>query len=109
MIINKKMSTNAGHWILIIKPEDDLLEIFDSLGTKEEDVEHMKSLAARCQFNNTRFQSPNSKSCGLFCLYTAFWRISDIDLPYGEVLSELFSPDPEKNEQIVKDFEKEWL
>ena len=103
------MSPSVGHWILIIKPNNQLLEVFDSLGAKKEDVEHMSSLAERCQFNNTRFQSPDSESCGLFCLYTAFWRISDLDLSFGDVMSELFSKNPEENEHMVKEFQKEWL
>ena len=99
----------VGHWILIIKSENGLLEVFDSLGAKEEDVECMSRLAEKCQFNETAVQAPNSESCGLFCLYTAFWRLSDFDLSFGAVLAQLFSKNLEENEHIVKEFQKSWL
>ena len=87
-----------------MKPRVGVVEFFDSLGTSPNDLEYLKCFGKTVHYNETRVQGLTSTNCGLFCLYVAFMRLVDIDLPYKEVMSDLFSKDFEKNDRLVMRF-----
>lgn len=93
-----------GHWVLIIKPKDGLVEFFDSLGCNKEELDKLRIYGATLNFNEERVQGEMSTSCGLFCLYVAFWRLCNLDLSLKEVFSNLFSQNFKENEILVHNF-----
>ena len=105
IIVNKsKSDSSVGHWLLIIRTEPDIVELFDSLGCNGEDLEILKRYGVKIKFNETRVQGPDSKNCGIFCLYVAFWRLANIDQTFSEALADLFSKNFSNNDKLVLDF-----
>ena len=109
MLVNLLLSTKIephqkiGHWVLIVQG-DDIVEFFDSLGAKSTDVNKVKKFGPTVQFNKDPVQGKNSTFCGQFCLFVAFNRLLDFDLTFSEVLSDLFSANLQKNDNIVLEF-----
>lgn len=106
-ITNLSKSNELGtHWITIIKSEPQLIEIFDSLGTKIELLKpylkfHKKPVVI---YNEGAFQLSTSASCGFFAIMFAVERCFNFDLKFKKLLAEIFSPNVEINEKLVKDF-----
>ena len=90
--------------MLIIKVCPDTVEIFDSLRSEEEEVKIFQIYGSRILFNETKVQGPESTKCGLFCIYVAFWRLTNLDLSFMEVMSDLFSNSFKRNDQLVDKF-----
>jgi len=55
------------------------------------------------------FQSEISTSCGKFVLYFIFERLTNLDIPYFELLEEIFKENSSANEKIVEDFYNQTL
>lgn len=104
VILNKNMNSEIGHWVLVLRNDSDNIEVFDSLGGEKSDVKPLEKLSKNIQINGTRVQGPTSKNCGIFCLYTAFWRLSCLDQTYEAVLSDIYSYSYEDNEKRINDF-----
>ena len=103
VIINKHMNSEVGHWVLFFKI-DGTIEVFDSLGGVESDIEPFKNLSKKYIISGTQVQGPTSKNCGIFCLYTAFWRLSCLDQTFESVLSDIFTNDYSVNEERIQVF-----
>lgn len=100
----------SGHWILIIKPEPGTIEVFDSLGADRDNlIQRLSKLGNKIIFNESRVQATGTKTCGLFCLYVAFWRLCDLDLSFEEVMKNIFFSDMIKNEALVEEFSQTYL
>ena len=84
--------------------------MFDSLGANQDNIiSSLGRLGNRIVFNESRVQAVGSKTCGLFCLYVAFWRLCDLDLSFEEVIKNIFYSDTSKNEALVQDFLQTYL
>ena len=105
VILNKQIkNSDIGHWVLLMINDDNTSEYFDSLGGEESDIEPLKKLSTRFLINGTQVQGPTSKNCGIFCLYTAFWRLSCLDQTFESVLSDIFSTNYQVNEERIELF-----
>ena len=108
VILNKDMNSEVGHWVLLLRIDDDTIEVFDSLGGGESDIQFFKTLSTTFIINGTQVQGPKSKNCGIYCLYTAFWRLSCLDQSFESVLSDIFSRNYEVNEERIQLFFKKY-
>ena len=106
-VTNLSKSTQMGtHWISIVKSEPNLVEIFDSLGTRYHQLKpYLKFYKnPNLEYNNCAFQLDNSTTCGLFAITFLVERCMNFDLKYKEVLACTFTEDKNTNEEIVKEF-----
>jgi hypothetical protein len=101
-----KSSEPGSHWISFIKPEPKTIEIFDSLGTKINNLRpYLKfSNNPNIIYNEAPFQTATSSTCGLFAIMFLIERSFNFDLKFNELLAEIFDKNPEINEKIVFDF-----
>ena len=98
---------SGSHWIVIIRPEKNTLEIFNSLGgdTFNEIKNHLKfTCKLEIHSNETPFQSKLSTSCGYYCIFFAVNRILNLDMSFEHLLEHLFTNNIEINESNVKRF-----
>jgi len=108
IILNLSPSTHPGsHWVVLIRPHGNELELFNSLGSK--DLADIKpylnfNFKADLSFNNTPVQLPTSSTCGLFCIYFAAHRLFNLDESFEEFLEENFSTSLQENENKVTAF-----
>ena len=112
LIANRVITSESdvGHWILIIRPKPGMIEVFDSLGcTKQDLLPELKHFGYSLLFNETRVQALGSTSCGAFCLYTAFWRLVNIDRTFSQVLTDIYTNNFEENEETVMEFKKKYI
>ena len=57
------------------------------------------------EFNETSFQTNESNSCGLFCIYYIIQRMHNLDLSFEELLEDIFDDKNEEiNEESVRNF-----
>ncbi len=109
-ILNMSRSNELGsHWISVVKSSPNLVEIFDSLGTKYEILKpYLKfNKNSNIVFNDCAFQLPTSTTCGFFAITFCVNRCLNFDLKYKEVLAHVFTEDLNKNEEIVTEFVSE--
>jgi hypothetical protein len=109
IICNLSPSDEPGtHWILIIRPDNSCLEIFNSLGYKNLDTikPHLNifSRNLELEFNSDQFQPDNSKNCGYFCIYMAVHRVLNYDLNFLTVLEDYFTANKNNNDVLVYDY-----
>ncbi len=64
----------------------------------------LKKFHGVCEFNITAVQARESTSCGQFCIFVAIHRYFNEDLPFQELLNDLFDLNLEKNEKRACDF-----
>ena len=104
-----KKNEIGSHWISIVKSSPDLVEIFDSLGTKYDVLKPYLKFNKKPNiiFNDCPFQMATSTTCGLFAITFCVNRCLNFDLKYKELLAHVFSDDLNKNEQIVTEFVSE--
>ena len=84
-------------------------EIFDSLGvnsTKERLLQKHIPHNFCVTFNVQPFQVKTSTSCGLFCIFYVVQKHYNNDSSMQEILSKIFSADPNRNEIKVANFLK---
>lgn len=75
------------HWFLVLKIENHF-EVFDSLGTSEEEVKsRLGTSIKKCFFNSSPVQAAASVLCGQFCCYFALVRLYNADLRFAKVKS----------------------
>lgn len=105
VILNKDMINHVGHWVLLLRIDSDTFEMFDSLGAEKKDIKALEKLSSKhVEVNGTRVQGHTSKNCGIYCLYTAFWRLTCLDQTFESVLSDIFTTNFEENEERIKYF-----
>ena len=110
MICNSDTSNGTGqHWFCYIKTEKSKVECFDSLGINDEKKLFLESHKFRgvkeLHFNETQFQESETNTCGLFTIYFIIERMHNLDVPFLEILEELFDANDLKiNENRVKIF-----
>ena len=101
-------STTAGsglHWFVLCRREENLYEIFDSLGSSKSTVQKVLSgVVGQCDFNETSVQPKSSEACGQFCIFFAIQRYFNDDLEFGELLNEDFAENLELNKKKVLSF-----
>ena len=108
LIVNLSPSGTPGsHWVVIVRSNKNLIEIFNSLGC--DDLEPIKShlsfrFTAEIEFNNTALQMATSTSCGLYCIYFAIHRVLNFDQAFEETLSDYFVENLAANENKVAQF-----
>lgn len=98
---------SGSHWIVLVRPAKNTLEIFNSLGgnTFNEIKQYLKfTCKLEIHFNETQFQSTSSTSCGYFCIFFAINRILNFDMSFEHLLEHLFTDNIEINENNVKRF-----
>jgi len=111
VICNTDSSNNPGiHWYCMIN-SNNCIECFDSLGIDNEKKQFLttlplitKSNFSEVEFNTTQVQASGSSTCGQFVIYFIIQRLHNQDMDFEDLLNEIFSTDPDKNEQKVKAF-----
>jgi hypothetical protein len=110
LITNLSKSNEVGtHWITVLKSEPNLVEIFDSLGTKYDQLKPYLNFYKNPNlvFNDRPFQQPDSTTCGFYAITFSVERCMNFDMKFKEVLAHTFTTDLNKNEEIVKNFVEE--
>jgi hypothetical protein len=112
-IINLSPEGSAGtHWICAYK-NGTVLELFDSLGSEENQknilVQNYNLLkdTTKVKISHQCYQDPESDTCGLFCVYFITKRIYHMNESLEDVLRTIFSSDVEQNERLVARFAQE--
>ena len=106
IVCNASPSSSRGtHWFLLFK-ENDTIELIDSLGanpTTYNLVPFLKSQNTdQCVYNSMRLQSLQSKVCGHYCLFFAFWRCMGYTLE--DILQIFNEVDLNDNDSLVLRF-----
>ena len=110
MICNSDTSSGSGqHWFCYVRTEKSTIECFDSLGITAEKKIFLQTHKFRgikeLHFNETQFQENESNTCGLFTIYFIVERMHNLDMPFLELLEDIFDPsDLNINEKRVKLF-----
>lgn len=95
-----------GHWTLLLQ-NNYTYEYFDSAGETFKNLPHFVSTLLQIHpvvTNTFPIQSPQSVSCGYFCLYYIVFRLLNSFMSYFEFLSSYFSSSVEKNEYNIRCF-----
>jgi hypothetical protein len=108
LICNLSPADSPGsHWIVIVRSENDTLEIYNSLGTPSLDY-LLPFLKFRKKYeityNQEQFQSNSSTNCGFFCIYFIVQRVLNFDMSFEDILELIFETNFEINEQTVVQF-----
>ena len=101
LIANLEPSFMKGsHWIAFFKLQKHELEIFDSLGTKINYIIPFLKFSTKLNllYNETIYQSNDSKLCGKFVITFCVERLLNPDMLYDDLLAEIF--DQINKEQI---------
>jgi hypothetical protein len=109
VICNLSPSNEPGtHWIVILRPDNTSLEIFNSLGYKNLDTlkPHLKNFShsVDLEFNYDQFQPDDSTYCGYFCIYFAIHRVLNYDLSFVTILEDYFSSNKNNNNELVYNY-----
>ena len=101
-----KQSERGTHWIGFIKSRKNEIEIFDSLGNNFNLINDNLNFRQNVKilYNETPFQGPQSISCGKFVIMYLIERLSNIQMSYKHLLTDIFKSDFESNEIIVNEF-----
>jgi hypothetical protein len=106
IVVNKDKINQAGsHWFAIGQFSDEH-EVFDSLGANETFLyENLRNLRFNhLNYNTIQYQPNDSLNCSKYVLYWLISRVLNPDLTFENLLEEIFSDDPIKNEQIVNNY-----
>lgn len=96
----------GSHWIAFIKVQKGECEIFDSLGTKIDQLYPFFKFTDKVKFvyNTTPVQSKESILCGKFVITFIVQRMLNQSIEFYELLEDVFSSDLTKNDFIVNKF-----
>jgi len=108
IIVNTSVKEKKdGHWIVLSRPYLGEIEVFNSLG-----FESLATIKPHLQFpfksniiyNNSSVQMPTTSSCGLYCIYFVVHRFLNLDIPFDELMEDIFTSNLNKNEDLVFKF-----
>ncbi len=99
-------SGEGKHWFLLLKSNNEIIEVFDSLGVSAEYIKNYIPYNAIYEYNTQPVQCNDSELCGKFVLYFLILRYFNLDGEYEDVLNELFTTDCKTNESRVETFLK---
>lgn len=102
-----KHNESGSHWIVICRSHRKTFEIFNSLGyTNLDELKFYIKFRIRAdyEFNSSSFQTPDSVTCGHFCVFFACHRVLNYDCNLKHVLEDIFVPDLNINENRVISF-----
>jgi len=108
IIVNTSVrEQKLGHWIVIGRPQKDIVELFNSLGC--DSIAPIKPylkfpFKSEIVYNNSPVQLATSSSCGLYCIYFAVLRYFNLDCSFEEIIEDIFNSDINKNEHRVHQF-----
>ena len=109
LVFNSDTSDKQGqHWLCCFKEKKTLL-CFDSIGIDNNKKVLLEKYCVisgvnQIHFNETQFQLLTTDTCGKFAIYFLIQKSYNKDLTFGELLEDIFSDEPLKNESIVKNF-----
>ncbi len=113
VIVNLSPSSHPGsHWVVLLRPHKDTLELFNSSGCSNLDnVKPYLKFPFKSQifYNTASVQAPSTSSCGLFCVYFIIHRFLNLDQTFDEVMEDSFKPNLFENENTVQVFCKHVL
>ncbi len=92
------------HWFCIYKISEEIVEVFDSLGSSEKFVRQHMPHNCYYEFNTTPLQCASSTSCGAFCVVFAVLRLYHLDLDFDHFINEVFSENCDNNEKNIQEF-----
>lgn len=103
IIVNRDSTELQGsHWFVCVRSGEEHIEVFDSIGTHFDYVKAKFShYCSNIEYNTTPTQDRSKSTCGLHCIYFIIHRVLDFDTEYAEIMSQIFGPDLEKNEENV--------
>lgn len=104
LIFNLSKQKDVGtHWGAMVRPNKDVIEIFDSLSTNIDYVKGFLPFKNKLTilYNESVFQSKTSSSCGKFVIYFCYHRMINLDLNFKLLLESIFSTQTSANEQKV--------
>ena len=96
-----KSSGTGKHWFAILQIDKKSVEVFDSLGVKEDVVKNKVHYKKLFRYNVTPVQAPSSSSCGAFCIYFIVHRMCNLDMDYLTLVNDIFQKDFLANEKEV--------
>jgi len=106
-ILNTDTTNLPGqHWVCVYIHSNGICEYFDSFGGDPNPWlgEWINTHCTVCYYSRHVFQSINSTTCGLFCLYYLYNRSVNTVLTYKQFLSLYFSIDVSENETNIVNF-----
>ena len=102
VVVNLDPSYRPGsHWIVLYRRNDAYMEYFDSMGRKPK-IDILTYLFAKnykCVYNAKRIQDYNTNTCGLFCLFYAYYACRSCSF---ENIINCFTDNLKINEALVK-------
>jgi len=111
VIFNLSAELPGTHWAYLILDSIDETghchyQLMDSLGAKSSFVkDNFNSINAAYVYNTFPVQPETSNKCGLYCVYFAIIKSENEDIDdFFELLSDSFSSDLNKNDEIVISF-----
>ena len=98
-------STKPGkHWFFVHRYNEDLYEVFDSLGAREDTIKKLPKYAEDVEFLSSKVQSFTTNSCGEFVCAFVIYRLHNLDCTLTECVNLFFRQSQDDNETIVKSF-----
>ena len=103
-IVNTDKITGPGkHWVVILKPQEGIIEFFDSLGKNPNhysaEIESFLYLQdSKYKYSTKRIQG-NQPVCGNYCILYSYLRCGGMNM---ENILELFTSDLSINDSMVK-------
>ena len=95
---------NGQHWFCLIRTAEELIELFDSLGSTTEFIKEKLNFKVIYEFNSTAVQTEKSTLCGQFCVFFVLNRLMNLDSHFEEIVNDLFEEQSEKNDTVVQEF-----
>jgi len=83
---------------------DGIIEVFDSLVPKTEQILHIRKYRKTIEANNRALMPITSDKCGEFCIYFAINRILNPQENLSDIIEEYFASDLKINEKRISQF-----
>lgn len=109
LIFNLDTSSQEGsHWLALLCVAPEKFEVFDSLGNTVENVANLLQVPLHfIECNENSVQLPTTNSCGLFGSYFLIHRYMNFDMPFLDLIFDIFDSNKDYNEYVVAEFFKQ--